>query len=163
MAGVPGPRVIVGMSGSYASLAALRVGVAEATRRGCELMLAHAVQGLVAHNAWPAERERARAKMNMALHQAFGGHPRGLRISFAVLEYLEPGPGLARLATEDDILVVGGRRPRRSWWWRPGVDTYCVRHARCPVLVAPPPVLLDLVRTARRRREMRRSMDQLAA
>jgi nucleotide-binding universal stress UspA family protein len=163
MAGIPGPRVIVGMDGSYGSLAALRYGVAEAARRGCELMLAHAVQGLVPHNAWPAERERARARMTACLHQSLGGPPPGLRISYAVLEYVEPGPGLAHLAAPDDLLVVGGgRSSRRAWWWRPGTDTYCVRHARCPVIVVPPPALLDLVRTARRRRDLRRSLDQLS-
>jgi nucleotide-binding universal stress UspA family protein len=161
MAGAPGPRVIVGLNGSYGSLAALRIGAAEAERRGCELMLAHAVQGLVAPNEWPAERERQRALMNAALRQALGGPPPGLRIAYAVIEYLEPGPGLARLADEYDLLVVGARRTRRAWWWRPGVDTYCARHAKCPVLVVPQPALLELVRTARRRREMRRSLDQV--
>jgi nucleotide-binding universal stress UspA family protein len=162
MAGITGPRVIVGFDGSYGSLAALRLGVTEATNRGCELMLAHAVQGLVPHSAWPAERERARARMNAALHQTVGGPPPGLRLCYAVLEYVEPGPGLSGLATPQDLLIVGGRRTRRPWWWRPGTDTYCVRHAPCPVVVVPPPVLLDLVRTARRRRDLRRSLDNLA-
>lgn len=161
MAGVPGPRVIVGMDNSYGSLAALRFGVAEAARRGCELMLAHAVQGLVPHNSWPAERERARARMNANLYQSLGGPPPGLRICYAILEYIEPGPGLAGLATPNDLLVVGKRPSRRHLWWRPGTDTYCARHAPCPVVVVPPPALLDLVRTARRRRDLRRSLDQL--
>lgn len=163
MAGQPGPRVIVGMTSSYGSLAALRVGAAEAGKRGHELMLAHAVQGIVAPNAWPAERERVRARLDTAVRQALGGQPPGLRVTYAVLEYLEPGPGLTRLAGEDDLLVVGARTPHRSVWWRPGTDTYCVRHARCPVVVVPPPALLHLVRTARRRRDLRRSLDQLSA
>lgn len=161
MAGTPGPRVIVGMSGSYGSLAALRVGAAEAERRGCELLLAHAVQELVAPTGWPAERERQRARMRAAMHEALGAPPPGLRIAYATIEYMEPGPGLVRLATDRDLLVVGTRRTRRTWWWRPGVDTYTARHAACPVLVVPPPALIDLVRTARRRREVRRSLAQL--
>jgi hypothetical protein len=48
----------------------------------------------------------------------------------------------------DDLLVLGaGRRGSLRWMFRSQVTRYCAVHARCPVVLVPPP---ELVRELRR-------------
>ncbi|MGF1431570.1 universal stress protein [Kitasatospora sp. LaBMicrA B282] len=132
-------RVIVGVSGSLGSLAALHRGAEEARRTGAELVavLVWAPQGALLG----ACREAAVERLGGAMAEAF---PLGL--ADVPLQGLavrgEAGAALVALADgPDDVLIVGcGERH----WWRRGhlsVSGYCVRHAGCPVLTVPRPQL----------------------
>jgi nucleotide-binding universal stress UspA family protein len=77
-----------------------------------------------------------------ALEAAFGGLPPGLRAE-PVIAPGSPGRILVRVAARaDDLLVIGaGRRGVGNRLWRATVSRYCLAHARCPVVVIPPPDL----------------------
>src|SRR6266536_2733321 len=161
-----GHRVIVGVDGSCGSLQALRVAVEEARRRHCPLVVAHALR----QTSWPAGwlvAERAGYEVvERSLADALGGCPRDLEVIQTVVEFAEPGRALVYLSSDPaDLIVVGARVPRGlGRLHRSGTDTYCVRHAPCPVLTVPPPDLLRLVHTSRReRRDWQRGLDGLLA
>ncbi|HSV68043.1 MAG TPA: universal stress protein [Mycobacteriales bacterium] len=158
-------RVIVGVDGSCGSLHALRVAVAEARRRGHPLVVVHAVRPGMDPGGWPTAERTGHRVIADSLNEALGGQPADLRVSRTVVE-LAPGPALVHLVRgPDDLLVLGSRAicglGRLRW---SGADTYCVRHAPCPVLVVPPPTLLRLARTSRReRRDWQRGIEQLTS
>ncbi|WP_329561690.1 universal stress protein [Kitasatospora sp. NBC_01266] len=139
-----GARVIVGVSGSVSSLAAVHRAVREAQRRGAEL---------VPVAAWLPDDEplrplselahAARRRLDVIFDQAFGGYPAGLLLSPLVLR-AEAGPALVAVADRPgDLLVVGAGRPGRVSRLRHGsVARYCRAHARCEVLVVPAADLL---------------------
>ncbi|WP_045696538.1 universal stress protein [Streptomyces rubellomurinus] len=156
------PRVLVGVSGSLGSLAALHRGLAEARRRGAELWPVLAWEppggehGYLRSPCPPllaAVREAAERRLHEALDAAFGGTDPGVRLRPVVIRG-EAGPALVHLADRpDDLLVLGRaggplqRRLRRS------VPGYCARRADCPVLTVPAPELLhDLTALHRRAR-----------
>jgi nucleotide-binding universal stress UspA family protein len=140
---MPAAKVVVGVSGSVAGLAALRFGVAEAGRRAVPLY---------AIRAWPFLRQwrgvspvslqrelaaEARRCIDEAFDAAMGGRPTDV-------EVLSAAPcGRTDLVLTDvadgghDLLVIGGRTGRRLGWIVRG----CARNARCPVVVVPPPEL----------------------
>lgn len=115
-------RVVVGVSGSLGSLAALHRGAAEAHRRGA---------GLVAVGAWEPPRgalthpssmlappvaefrELAAERLRAALDTAFGGAGPGVPLR-VVAVWDRPGRALVRVADRaGDLLVIGaGRRGR---------------------------------------------------
>ncbi|WP_051830219.1 universal stress protein [Streptomyces novaecaesareae] len=150
--GSAAPRVVVGVSGSLGSLAALHRGVAEARERGAELLPVLAWEppgGELGYRRSPcppllaAVREAAERRLHDALDAAFGGADPGVPLRPVVVRG-ETGPALVHVADRPgDLLVLGRsgnllrRRLRRS------VSAYCARKAGCPVLTVPVPELLD--------------------
>ncbi|MER5350115.1 universal stress protein [Kitasatospora sp. NPDC002551] len=154
-AGVPGDdgrgRVVVGVSGSLGSLAALHRAVAEARRLDAEVLAVHCwtpVGGEFGYRRSPCPpllsvcRDAAAARLRDALDQAFGGAWAGVRLrSIAVRG--ETGQALVRCADRpDDLLVLGaGGRGALARVLHPSITAYCTRHATCPVLAVPKPPL----------------------
>lgn len=146
-------RVVVGVDGSLASLAALREAAAIAADAETRL---HVVW------VWGKERvgpttvaasthldrtlvARGRGAIAEAFASSLGGRPDGVTVTTAVRAYEgNPGRVLTAIASrESDLLVVGAGVPGR-WPRLPGssADRCCLRHARCPVLVVPPSQLV---------------------
>ncbi|WP_073807424.1 universal stress protein [Kitasatospora sp. CB01950] len=118
-------RVVVGVDGSTASLAALRRAVLEAAVRGAVLVPLFAGQ--------PSDRTACRL-LDSALRSAVGGWPSELVIRPTVTAG-PPGPALvAAVAGPDDLLVLGASGHRH---WHPHGDhavRHCRGHSPCPVL-----------------------------
>ncbi|MET8542608.1 universal stress protein [Kitasatospora sp. NPDC004799] len=144
-------RVVVGVSGSLGSLAALHRGLAEARDRGAELVPVLAWEppgGELGYRRSPcppllaAVREAAEQRLRDALDAAFGGADPGVPLHPVVVRG-ETGPALLHIADRPgDLLVLGRsggplrRRLRRA------VPDYCARRAGCAVLTVPAPELL---------------------
>lgn len=154
-------RVIVGVSGSLGSLAALRRAVAEARRLDAVLVpvLAwHPVGGEFAYRSHPcppllAVWERAaRKRLDTAFEQCLGGYPAGLRIHPVVVRDEQPGHALVQMADRaDDMLIVGaGRRGRVARLFHGSVSRHCLAHARCAVTAVPPSELQEALESAAR-------------
>ncbi|MGP3690656.1 universal stress protein [Streptomyces sp. IBSNAI002] len=135
-------RVVVGVSGSMGSVAALHRAVSEARRFDAEVLAVMATTPNVhAADHITVERTMAEGALASVLESAFGadGRPPGLRFhAFAALG----SAGLVLTAAadrDDDLLVVGAPRRRLL----PGFSTarYLMAHATCPVLVVPLPSL----------------------
>lgn len=133
----PGPRVIVGVDRSIAGLAALRVAVAEAVRRGVPLLALRAQSDFVRQDF---------TEIDAVFAEAFGGLPSGLAITREVLIAPAADALTRRVRHPGDLLVIGFSA--RPWWrfWSGSVGRRCLRRARCPVLLVPPP---EMARTAR--------------
>ncbi|MCQ4040458.1 universal stress protein [Streptantibioticus rubrisoli] len=153
-------RVVVGVSGSLSSLAALHRAVDEARRRDAVLVPVLAwtpVGGEATYRRSPCpallkEWEIAACKrMDTAFEQAFGGYPEGVRIQGRVVRG-DAGQALVHTADRpDDLLIVGsGRRGRLRRMFHGAVSRYCLAHARCTVLAVPPSELLDTLERALR-------------
>ncbi len=153
-------RVIVGVSGSLSSLAALHRAVGEARRRDALLVPVLAWtpvggDGVYRRSPCPPllkEWESAACRrLDTAFEQAFGGYPEGLRIHGQVVRG-DAGQALVHCADRpDDLLVVGtGRRGRLRRLFHGAVSRYCLAHARCTVLAVPPSELLDTLERALR-------------
>ncbi|MEU6173073.1 universal stress protein [Streptantibioticus parmotrematis] len=147
-----GKRIIVGVSGSPASLAALRRAVAEARRTDALLVPVLAwipPGGERAYRSHPVPQLRsrweqeARRRLDTAFEQAFGGYPSDVDIHPLPVQYAA-GPALVQLADQyDDVLVVGtGRRGRLRRLAHRSVSRYVLAHASCPVIAVPPPELM---------------------
>ncbi|MFD7814591.1 universal stress protein [Streptomyces sp. NPDC059785] len=163
-------RVVVGVSGSPGSLAALRRAAGEARLRGAELwpVLAweapgggpgaqRSLAGGVLVEDWA---RLARKRLLSALCEVFGGTGAGVPLRALVAEGT-PARVLVRTADrEDDVLVVGsgGRGFFNRVLW-PSVGRRCLARAVCPVLVVPPSPLEAALATARRRNAWRLRMD----
>ncbi|MBV6697792.1 universal stress protein [Kitasatospora aureofaciens] len=144
------PRVVVGVSGSLGSLAALHRGVAEAHRTGAEVVPVLAWEppgGEFGYRRSPcppllsAVRDAAEQRLHDALDAAFGGVDPGVRLRPVVVRG-DTGPALVHVADRpDDVLVLGqsGGLLRRRL--RPAVSAHCLREAGCPVLTVPTPAL----------------------
>ncbi|WP_063838291.1 universal stress protein [Saccharothrix sp. ST-888] len=142
-------RLVVGVSGSLGSLAALHRAVAEARRTGAEVLAVlvweppggeHGYRRSPCPPMLAAFRDTAVERLRTALDEAFGGAPADLGVRFqSQAVRSEPGYALVQLADRPgDVLVVGAGRGSRL---RPSVARYCLRHAACPVLAVPRPVL----------------------
>lgn len=154
-------RVVVGVSGSLGSLAALHRAAAEARRSDAALVVVHAWEpagGEFAYRRRPcptllrAEQDQARTRLLTAMDNAFGGAPAGLPVHALIAR----GPAARSLVhvadREDDLLVVGAGHPGRlRRLLSPSVARRCVRDAACPVLTVPRPSLQDLFENVRRR------------
>ncbi|GAA1953716.1 universal stress protein [Kitasatospora viridis] len=142
-----GRRVVVGVSGSLGSLAALHRAAGLARETGAELVVAlvwtppggeHSFRRAPCPPLLSACRDAAVARLREAMGRAFPAGLEGVPLSCVVVRG-EPGAGLVATADRvDDLLVVGaGGRP----WWRrvlrAPVAGYCVKHAGCPVLAVP--------------------------
>jgi nucleotide-binding universal stress UspA family protein len=137
-------RIVVGVSTSPAGLQALRYGVTEARRQSVPLC---AVRAFAFDPPWHGpEVARFRDEfaadalryVREAFDMAMAGVPCDIDVQIetpnARIEH-----GLIWLASQAaDVLVLGGHVRRR----RPGpLIRYCLRHARCPVVIVPPPDL----------------------
>ena len=173
MNGTANPRVYVGVDGSLSGLRALRQAVAEARNHRAELHVVHVRDVLPARSRQvgmfglalpesdyqPVSRCQldadADALITDSLQRGLGGPPGDVSVRRVVLVG-HPAKALANVAGgSHDLLVVG--TDGDSWWHHPlrrSMSTFCIRHARCPVLVVPPD---DFVRTVRRRTRFRRS------
>ncbi|MET8629003.1 universal stress protein [Kitasatospora sp. NPDC004669] len=154
--GADGGRIVVGVSGSLGSLAALHHAVAEARRADVEVLavLCWSPPGdelgyrrSVCPPVLDAGRDAAVARLRQALDEAFAGRHAGARLRCQAVRG-ETGHSLVRCADRPgDVLVLGAGRERGclSRMIRPSVTAYCVRHATCPVLTVPrPPLQRDL-------------------
>ncbi|MFD8219925.1 universal stress protein [Streptomyces sp. NPDC059697] len=149
-------QVVVGVSGSLASLAALRV-AARAARDGGRVLVAvlawEPPEGEVLYvrnpdSAWAARCARdAAARLEGAFEEAFGGTPPEITVVRRVVRS-RPDRALCRLAAHpDDLLVLGARTGAR----RAAVRRQVPAHARCPVLTVPAPAFARRERRALRR------------
>jgi nucleotide-binding universal stress UspA family protein len=154
--GVPGAgrgggrRVVVGVSGSLGSLAALHRAVAEARSRSAGLLVVLAWEPPPEEFAYrraplppgPVDWEReARQRLLVALDDAFGAAARPDLPDFRAETGRGPaGYVLVKAACRsEDLLVVGtGSRGLLPRALRGSVARYCVAHAACPVLAVPP-------------------------
>ncbi len=152
-------RIVVGVSGSLGSLAALHRAVSEARRTGdAEVHVVHAWEppgGEYGYRRSPcppllsAVRDTARGRLETALEDAFAGVPTGVRMH-AELVRGGPGPVLTTLADDPgDLLVVGTSAGWLHRGMRPSVTAHCTRRAVCPVLVVPGPELQRLMERRR--------------
>ncbi|WP_327582294.1 universal stress protein [Nonomuraea sp. NBC_00507] len=157
-----GPRVLVALDGSLASLAALRYAVDEARRREACL---HAIRVLPGAGALPGLDDGdeffslLRKGAWISFREALGYVPTDVEVSVLVARG-EPGPALVDLADrEDDLLVLGrGDVGLLGRWRGTATSCYCVAHGRCPVLIVPLPAHL---RSLYRSRVRRRDLDRL--
>ncbi|MFF2079402.1 universal stress protein [Kitasatospora sp. NPDC058162] len=145
-------RIVVGVSGSLGSLAALHRAVAEARRTDVEVLavLCWTPPGeelgyrrSVCPPVVGAGRDAAVARLRQALDEAFAGRHTGARLRCQAVRG-ETANTLVRCADRPgDVLVLGAGRERGhlSRLIRPSVTAYCVRHATCPVLTVPRPAL----------------------
>jgi nucleotide-binding universal stress UspA family protein len=152
-------RIVVGVTGSLANLAALHAAVAHARRCDAPLVAVRAwlpVGGEIAYSRGPCPpllqvwRQQARNELALAFVDAFGGLPTDLAIDCITIRG-EAGSGLVAAADDpDDLLVVGaGRRGRRAGMRFGSVARHCFAHARCPVLAVPPPEMIRELRQSR--------------
>jgi len=144
----------------------LRAGVAEARSAGAELLAVLAwapAGGEIAYIRAPCPlllrlwEQAACERLRDAFDNAFGCMPDGVPVRQVVVRG-QPGPALVELASQrDDLLVVGyGGRSRLGYAVHGAVTRYCIAHARCTVLTAPPP---ELIRELRLRRHHWRPED----
>lgn len=150
MTHLPGTdRIVVGMDGTAASVAALRWAAGEAELRHAEIV---AVRAWRASREWLApyavaaarpspgqDRERARRGLAADVLRALGPAPR-----VQVHQELVRGEGAQALITRAAgarLLVLGGWRgeapPEAPLGLGPVVSA-CLRHAPCPVVIVPP-------------------------
>ncbi|MGW2253385.1 universal stress protein [Kitasatospora sp. NPDC001660] len=146
-------RVIVGLSGSLSSLAALYHAVGEAARHGATLVPVAAWSANDKDGPRPlSELEHAaRRRLDIAFEQAYGGYPSGLVVHPVVVNS-EPGPALVGAVTgPDDLLVIGAPTRRRLDRLRhASVARQCRHRAGCRVVeVSPSELLTRLELTAR--------------
>ncbi|MFE0632525.1 universal stress protein [Streptomyces sp. NPDC058864] len=143
--------VVVGVSGSPGSVAALRRAAAEARRRECVLTVVTAWESAWdgaagTQSRWPPLppdpdrwRRIARRRLLMALDAAFDGDLPLDPPLRPVLALGRPGPALVEVAGEGAGLLVVGAGSRRPWQrlFVPSVAAHCFAQARCPVLAVP--------------------------
>lgn len=167
-------RVIVGVSGSARNLPALRQAATEARERDAVLLAVHAWAppggGLGGFgefdpaDPWLTEAWTTAAwqRLRAAFETAFGGLPPHMEVDTAIVRG-GPGPALVAVATrDDDLLVIGtGRRGVLRRLWHAHVARYCATHARCGVLVIPPPELArEMGHPLRARLNIRRALSE---
>jgi nucleotide-binding universal stress UspA family protein len=158
-------RVVVGVSGSVANLAALHAAVESARGSAVSLVAVLAwipVGGELAYRRAPCPpllhvwHNAARERLCRAFDDAFGRFPNDVAIEARVIRG-DAGPILTRFADQPgDLLIVGAGR---GLPWLHGVSRYCLRHASCPVqAVEPPPMIRDLHDRRWVERELRHTM-----
>jgi nucleotide-binding universal stress UspA family protein len=138
------PRVVVGVDDSLTGLAALRVAVAEARRRGLPL---HAVRAAT-HGVVCYEQ----GVIAQAFHQALGGVPDDIEVHQDCLS-LCIRDAIRMSATDPRDLIVLGNSGKGLWHaiWSGSSSRALLRRARCQVLAVPAPEMTRGARRARRR------------
>ncbi|MDX8141395.1 universal stress protein [Lentzea sp. BCCO 10_0061] len=130
-------RIVVGVDGSPAAKAALAWAVAEAKRTNASVLalsVCHFKPS--ADNEADPFAEGHRRNLRAAV-DALGAAGNGVRIDQDI-PLGTPGPVLVERAAGADFLVVGGHGDHRSGVLvMSSVTSYCLRHARCPVVVVP--------------------------
>jgi nucleotide-binding universal stress UspA family protein len=155
-------RVVVGVDDSPAGLAALRHAV-DMARAGHAQLVAIRSWGLglprhggrrrrrVGSDHGPLvpffngteQRQKSALLIRLAFRDAVGGIPDDVAVAIRTPEG-DPGRVLAELAADGDVLVVGTARDQAVKRFMHGsVSHYCSVHARCPVVVVPPPRTAD--------------------
>jgi nucleotide-binding universal stress UspA family protein len=143
-------RVIVGVSGSPRSLAALRLAVAAARDREAHLYAVLVKPRLSPPAAARSVRLEWQAegfdRLRRAFDEALGGLPDCPTVHLEVLPG-EPADALVAAADlPDDLLVVSRSRPSARRWLGRSVDQQCLSLAQCPVLITPAPISCDVQR-----------------
>lgn len=149
-------RVIVGVDDSLAGLQALRQAAGLARCRGMELLALRACPSPVAgadFSCWPAvgpeqavmppsqclSEQLEKSFVSHAFCEAMGAMPHDVPVEI-LIAYEPARQALTEAAYRDtDLLVVGASRHHPWWPLRRSVGRYCTAHARCPVLIVPPP------------------------
>ena len=158
-------RVVVGVVESPAGLQALRWATDEARRRGIGLRAVRAWHLVVPWEGsdvrhWRDEFvDEATAAVQGAFAAAMGGVPADLEVEIAVAEG-PPGQTLVDNAGDDDLLVVG---TSSRWWGRSAIANFCLRKARCPVVVVPMPAMARGGTPKELARQLRREADDYIA
>ncbi|MGP3987644.1 universal stress protein [Streptomyces sp. 3N207] len=150
-------RLIVGVSGSLASLAALRAAAREARTSGCPLLAVLAWEPpegetgymLRPDRVWAENwRREAEARLDRAFDEAFGGDPPGVVAVERRLVRDRPWRALCRTADRgDDRLVIGTRVGRLGLFRYGGTRRRVLARASCPVLTVPAPRFPPYMRT----------------
>jgi nucleotide-binding universal stress UspA family protein len=143
-------RIIVGVSGSPGSLQALRyaAGLARSGNAVLTPVLAWTPPGgELADRRSPCEPLRAAWKQAAwerlwrAVELAIGGPPADLEFAPEIIRGAA-GKVLSDVARQPgDVLVVGAGKRGALQLTARRVSTYCIGHARCPVIAVPPPEL----------------------
>lgn len=141
------PRVVVGVDDSLTGLAALRVAVAEARRRGLPL---HAVRA-ASHGVACYEQ----SFITQAFHQALGGVPDDIEVHQDCVSLCIRDAIRTSAADPRDLIVIG--TSGKGLWhaiWSGSSIRALLRRPRCQVLAVPAP---EMNRAARRERRRLRS------
>ena len=136
------PTVVVGVDGTSAGKEALRVGLRQATLRGCAVEVVTCWQpaswyGAVAAESPAAIQRRAQLAQEEAVSLALAETADRPVVSRRVIEG-PAGPTLAKLSRDAEFLVVGTHHRNvveRSVLG--SVSEHCIRHSHCPVIVVP--------------------------
>ncbi|MDH6574735.1 universal stress protein [Kitasatospora sp. MAP5-34] len=143
---IEGVRVIVGVSGSLSSLAAVYRAVEEAGRRNAILVPVIAWSEADNKQLRPLSelQHTAHKRLDTVFEQAFDGYPNDIVIHPLVV-HSEPGRALAAAADRPtDLLVLGsGHHGRLQHVLQGSVARYCRTHAAGEVLVVSPSELLE--------------------
>ncbi|WST50133.1 universal stress protein [Streptomyces avidinii] len=162
-------RVVVGVTGTLGSVAALHRAAAEARVRDAELRVVLACQSPVGElgsrnglsPSAPAEcRTAAVERLREVLGTAFRAAKPGVALTGLTVRGT-PRAALVDTArgVEDLLLVGSGSRAPLRRLLRPSVARYCLAHAACPVLVVPPLPLQTELGTVHRRNFWRIPLD----
>lgn len=136
--------MVVGVDRSVHGLAALRVAVVEAARRGVPL---HAVRVQTALPS-PAAFE----EIDAAFAEALGGVPQAIELHRELM-FPPVAAALARFAHGEGDLLVVGESGRGAWhtFWSGSVARRCLRRAHCAVMAVPAPEMAGALRRGRPR------------
>lgn len=139
-------RVVVGVSGSPRNLHALRHAVELARSYNATLIAVHVRPAKPRRSPFRRQTIPWQQEASIVVRTAFDEGLGGLPPDVDCVLLAAPGhPGRALLAIADranDVLVLGSARRRHLGLPKPRVAEYCVTHAACSVLTAPPPPLL---------------------
>lgn len=125
----PSSRIVVGVDGSPAAQAALAWAVQEAKRVNASVLALSVHQLSQSSGAHRHDLAKAVA--------ALGMEAEGVQIEQEV-SYGQPGPALVELSADAGLLVIGDHGYHKAGVLvMSSVTTYCLRHARCPVVAVP--------------------------
>jgi nucleotide-binding universal stress UspA family protein len=135
-----GPRLVVGVSGSTTSTAAVRWAAMEAQLRGADLHVVLAHQWRIPGRHFRSRDEllrgtgeRVTAILDTALEQARSAAP-DVQVQSSA-DVGDPVPILLEAAADADLLVVGGRRRGTPGPMLTPVTSQIAAYASCPVAV----------------------------
>jgi nucleotide-binding universal stress UspA family protein len=138
------PRVIVGVSGSLANLAALHVAMTQARLWQRRLLAVNVCPPVTGNDldVQHAREERAVGVLVQALRDGFGELPTDVDIDLRIAMG-EPAACLVAIARRPgDLLVIGESRAGLRRLRRPSISRYCRDHAQ-QLIVVPRPFLLE--------------------